>query len=54
MKHRNYLIHNKVVISNKLISILKKKLKIKHCSKDDSAGNISVNLKHPLSVEQVK
>lgn len=51
MKNRNYIIHSKVVVSNKLISILKKKLKIKHYNKDNSTGNIDINLKYPMSIE---
>ena len=45
MKYRNYIIHSKIVVINKLLALICKKLKIKHYSKDDQRGNIQANLR---------
>ncbi len=53
MKHRNYIIHSKVVISNKLLALICKNLRIKHHAKDDLEGNIKINMKQSLTIQQV-
>lgn len=53
MKYRNYVIHSKVVISNKIIASLHRKLKIKHYVTDYLKGNITINLKYALEKEKV-
>ena len=53
MKYRNYVIHSKVVISNKIIASLHRKLKINHYTIDYSKGDITINLKQALTKEKV-
>lgn len=53
MKYRNYIIHGKVVLTNKLITLLHKKLKIKHYVRDYLKGDLIINLKQALEKEKV-